>query len=95
MYVSTMPEPDLFQIEFLVPQIFQSKKDGLRLDEGHQIFGEVPRQTSSLKEFKQVQDIGNNTVIFLLFSLVVPIGVKLFLSIGIIFDIIWDLFNML
>jgi len=31
----------------------------------------------------------------LLFSLVFPIVIKLFLKIGVIFDVIWDLFNML
>ena len=28
-------------------------------------------------------------------SLIVPIFIKLFLNIGIIFDLVWDLFNML
>lgn len=39
--------------------------------------------------------MGNNTQIFLLLSLIVPICFKIFFSIGVLFDLVWDLFNML
>ena len=49
----------------------------------------------SLDDFNRVKGFGDNTSMFLLFSLVIPVIFKLFLKIGVIFDLIWDLFNML
>ena len=95
IYVSSMEEPDLFSIDFLLPQIFQSKADGLALRRGSPIMGTVPRQLTSQAAFEQVKSVSDNASIFLLASLILPIFFKLFLSIGIIFDIVWDMFNML
>ena len=50
---------------------------------------------ASQEEFDTISSFGNNTTMMLLFSLVLPVVIKVFLNIGIIFDIIWDLFNML
>ena len=49
----------------------------------------------SLDDYNRVKGFGDNTALFLLFSLVIPVVFKLFLKIGVIFDLIWDLFNML
>ena len=79
----------------MIPSIFRSKEDGLTLKENAQFFGYVPRQMGSLEEFNTVKSMGDNASLFLLFSLIIPIAFKLFLNIGIIFDLVWDLFNML
>ena len=50
---------------------------------------------ASQEEFETVKTYGDNTSIFLILSLVLPILFKLFLNIGVIFDMVWDLFNML
>ena len=39
--------------------------------------------------------MSNNTSYILLISLILPLVFKLLFSIGIIFDLIWDMFNML
>ena len=50
---------------------------------------------NSLEAFETVKSYGDNTSIILVVSVVLPVVFKIFLNIGIIFDMVWDLFNML
>ena len=49
----------------------------------------------SLSDFNMVTSFGDGTSFFLLISVVIPIVMKFFMSITIVFNLVWDLFNML